>query len=85
MTWIPSVKRLEANQYEIDENIKEQDANYRIDVTVKEKESGVPLFMFDILLRFAGAGGQYTTDLAQKGSTFKIFKDNFNRIFYKDS
>ena len=41
--------------------------------------------MFDILLRFAGAGGQYTTDLAQKGSTFKIFEDNFNRIFYKDS
>ena len=85
MTWIPSVKRLEANQYEIDENVKEQDANYRIDVTVKEKESGAPLFMFDILLRFAGAGGQYTTDLAQKGSTFKIFEDNFNRIFYKDS
>jgi len=85
MTWIPSVKRLEANQYEIDENIKEQDANYKIDVTVKEKESGAPLFMFDILLRFAGAGGQYTTDLAQKGSTFKIFEDNFNRIFYKDS
>ena len=38
--------------------------------------------MFDILLRFAGAGGQYTSDLAQKGVTFKIFKDNFNKVFY---
>jgi len=85
MTWIPSVKRLEANQYEIDEKIKEQDANYKIDVIVKEKESGAPLFMFDILLRFAGAGGQYTSDLAQKGTTFKIFKDNFNKVLYKDS
>jgi len=82
MTWIPSVKRLEANEYDIEENIKEGSANYEIFVTVKEKDSGLELFMFDILLRFAGAGGQYTTDLAQKGSTFKVFEDNFNKVLY---
>ena len=81
-TFIPSKKRINSHDYEIEEKVKSDSANYQVDILVKDKESGLPLFEFDILLRFAGEGGQYTSDLAQKGSNFKIYQDNFNEIFY---
>ena len=82
MIWIPSIKRRKANEYDIEENIKEEDENYKVIVNIKEKKTGLPLFKFDILLRFAGSGGQYTTDVAQKGSEFKVENENFNKVFY---
>jgi hypothetical protein len=81
-TFIPSKKRIKSHEYEIEENVKSDSANYQVDIIVKDKKSGLPLFEFDILLRFAGEGGQYTSDLSQKGSNFKIYQDNFNEIFY---
>ena len=51
--------------------------------TGEEKIENIPLFEFDILLRFAGSGGQYTSDITQKGSNFKIHTDNFNKVFYE--
>ena len=81
-TFIPSKKRINSHDYEIEEKVKSDSANYQVDIIVKDKESGLPLFEFDILLRFAGEGGQYTSDLSQKGSNFKIYQDNFNEIFY---
>ncbi len=82
LTFIPSQKRIDSHEYEIEENVNSDSANYQVDIIVKDKDSGLPLFEFDILLRFAGEGGQYTTDLAQKGSKFKIYQENFNEIFY---
>ena len=81
-TFIPSKKRINAHDYEIEEKVKSDSTNYQVDIIVKDKESGLPLFEFDVLLRFAGEGGQYTSDLSQKGSNFKIYKENFNKIFY---
>ena len=81
-TFIPSKKRINSHDYDIEENVKTDSANYQVDIIVKDKESELPLFEFDILLRFAGEGGQWTSDLAQKGSNFKIYQDNFNKIFY---
>ena len=80
--FIPSQKRIDAHEYEIDEEVKSDSANYEVDITVKDKKTGLPLFEFDILLRFAGGGGQYTSDVAQKGSKFYVYKDNFNKIFF---
>ena len=77
-----SKKRINSHDYEIEEKVNSDSANYQVDIIVKDKESGLPLFEFDILLRFAGEGGQYTSDLSQKGSNFKIYQDNFNEIFY---
>ena len=82
LTWIPSVERLSQHEYELEEKIQEEDANYRVDIIVKEKKDNLPLFEFDILLRFAAAGGQYTSDITQKGSKFKLYEENFNKVFY---
>ena len=46
--------------------------------------NNLPLFEFDILLRFAGPGGQYTSDITQKGANFKLHEDNFNQVFYEN-
>ena len=81
-TFIPSKKRINSRDYEIEEKVKSDSANYQVDIIVKDKESSLPLFEFDILLRFAGEGGQYTSDLSQKGSNFKIYQNNFDEIFY---
>ena len=81
-SFIPSKKRINSHDYEIEEKIKSDSANYQVDIIVKDKKSGLPLFEFDLLLRFAGEGGQYTSDLAQKGANFKLYQDNFDEIFY---
>ena len=83
LTWIPSVERLSQHEYELEETIQEEDANYRVDIIVKDKKDNLPLFEFDILLRFAAAGGQYTSDITQKGSKFKLYEENFNKVFYE--
>ena len=83
LTWIPSVERLSQHEYDLEEIIVEEDANYRVDIIVKDKKDNLPLFEFDILLRFAAAGGQYTSDITQKGSKFKIYSENFNKVFYE--
>ena len=83
LTWIPSLNRLKKHEYHLEETIQEEDANYRVDIVVKEKKDNLPLFDFDILLRFAGSGGQYTSDITQKGANFKIHYDNFNKVFYE--
>ena len=80
--FIPSQKRIDAHEYEIDEEVKSDSANYEVDIIVKDKKTGLPLFEFDILLRFAGGGGQYTSDVSQKGSKFKVYEDNFNKIYF---
>ena len=83
LTWIPSLNRLQQHEYELEEIVQEEDANYRVDIIVKEKNGNIPLFEFDILLRCAGPGGQYTSDITQKGSNFKLHEDNFNQVFYE--
>lgn len=80
--FIPSQKRIDSHEYEVEEEVKSDSANYEVDITVKDKETSLPLFGFDILLRFAGEGGQYTSDVAQKGSKFTIYKDNFDKIYF---
>ena len=40
----------------------------------KDEATGNTLFEFDLKYRFAGAGGQWTTDLSHKGYKFKIYE-----------
>ena len=84
--FIPSIKRIRSREYILDAKSSvlkggDESANYVVDIIVKDKESDKPLFMFDVYLRFAGAHGQYTSDIAQKGKTFKVY-DSWNDIYF---
>jgi len=82
--FMPSKKQIDNNEYTLSLQPKlskkgEESANFEYIVTVKEKESGLPLFEFDVLLRFGD--GQWTSDVSQKGQWFKIYEDNFVKAF----
>ena len=84
--FIPSIKRIKSREYILDTQVGllkggEESANYVVDVTVKDKETGEPLFLFDVYLRFSGVDGQYTSDIAQKGAKFKVM-DSWNKIYF---
>ena len=84
--FIPSIKRIRSREYILDAKSSElkgggESANYVVDIIVKDKESNKPLFMFDVYLRFAGKHGQYTSDISQKGKTFKVY-DSWNDIYF---
>ena len=81
---MPSKKQIDNNEYTLSLQPKlskkgEESTNFEYIVTVKEKESGLPLFEFDVLLRFGD--GQWTSDVSQKGQWFKIYEDNFVKAF----
>ena len=82
--FMPSKKQIDSNEYVLSLQPKlskkgEESANFEYIVTVKEKKSGLPLFQFDVLLRFGD--GQWTSDVSQKGAYFKVFEENFGKIF----
>ena len=84
MFFMPSEKQIDANEYilSLDQQLSkkgEESANFDYLVTVKDKKTGKPLFEFDLLLRFGG--GQWVSDVGQKGKHFKIFYDNFIEVF----
>jgi hypothetical protein len=84
--FIPSIKRIRSREYILDAKSSilkggGESANYVVDIIVKDKESNKPLFMFDLYLRFAGQHGQYTSDISQKGKTFKVY-DSWTDIYF---
>ena len=87
-TFIPSLKRLDTLEYYIKPKYNESSGNFIIDLTVYGKApegEWTELFSTDVNLRFSGNGGQFTSDIQQKASTFNIGKTgdeiNINKLF----
>ncbi len=87
-TFIPSIKRLDSLEYKIIPKFNETSGNFIIDLIVYGKSpegEWTELFSTDVNLRFSGDGGQFTSDISQKGSTFNIGKTgdeiNINKLF----
>ena len=87
-TFIPSIKRLDSLEYKIIPKYNETSGNFIIDLIVYGKSpegEWTELFSTDVNLRFSGDGGQFTSDISQKGSTFNIGKTgdeiNINKLF----
>jgi len=89
-TFIPSVERLQNDiEYIIIPKYNEKSGDFIIDLIVagrkKGKKDWIPLFSTDVKLRFSGQGGQFTSDITQKGSDFIIGKTgneiNMNELF----
>jgi len=87
-TFIPSIKRLDSIEYKIIPKYNETSGNFIIDLIVYGKSpegEWTELFSTDVNLRFSGDGGQFTSDISQKGSTFNIGKTgdeiNINKLF----
>ena len=81
--FLPSKKQINSEEYILTAEPKiskdgSESANYEYLITVKDKDNN-KLFQFDVLLRFGD--GQWTTDLSQKGASFKVFEENFGKIF----
>ena len=88
VTFIPSLERLDKLEYYIKPKYNESSGNFIIDLIVYGKAPGgewTELFSTDVNLRFSGDGGQFTSDISQKGSTFNIGKTgdeiNINKLF----
>jgi len=81
---IPSAKQIRGKQYTFKDNVKTNDngvidsADYQYDMDVFV--DGIKAFTFDIKWRFAGKGGQWSTDLNHKGSKI-IFHSGFAKAF----
>ena len=82
--FLPSKKQIDSNEYILSAEPKtgkdgSESANYEYLITVKDKKTGKNLFQFDVLLRFGD--GQWTSDVSQKGAYFKVFEENFGKVF----
>ena len=71
LSFLPSAKEIRKHKFDL-EFKSVSSADYVVDVIVSV--GGNTLFEFDLKYRFAGAGGQWTTDLSHKGSKFNIFE-----------
>ena len=88
VTFIPSLERLDKLEYYIKPKYNESSGNFIIDLIVYGKApegEWTELFSTDVNLRFSGDGGQFTSDISQKASTFSIGKTgdeiNINKLF----
>jgi len=73
----PSFKTVNADMYTEDGKISKW-ADYKFDVDVYV--DNIKAFTFDIIWRFAGAGGQWATDLNHKGGKI-VFHSGFSKAF----
>lgn len=71
LSFLPSAKEIRKHTFDLEFKTVSS-ADYVVDVVVSV--NGNALFEFDLKYRFAGASGQWTTDLSHKGSKFNIFE-----------